>query len=158
MAEPLPDIVKRTTLIVRDADRAADWYQTVFGMTRWMDMPFTLSGTQLAAGAKGDRTRLIIMKARDDVIGMIGLLQWLEPSFPVPAAQPTRIEFGRPIFVIAADDAVVTCERARAVGSHIHCEPHRWQTTGAKGDAVEMIGCSFFDLDSYFFEINQRLV
>lgn len=46
------DIVKRTTLMVRDADAAARWYETVFGMTRWMYVPFTLSGTQLAAGKR----------------------------------------------------------------------------------------------------------
>ena len=38
------DIIKRTTLMVRDANAAAQWYATVFGMRRWMDVPFTLSG------------------------------------------------------------------------------------------------------------------
>lgn len=35
MAEP--DIIKRTTLIVRDAERAALWYEQVFGLARVMD-------------------------------------------------------------------------------------------------------------------------
>jgi catechol 2,3-dioxygenase-like lactoylglutathione lyase family enzyme len=153
----MADIVKRTTLMVRDAEAAALWYENVFGMTRWMDTPFTLSGTQLAAGEKGDRTRLVIMKAEHDEIGMIGLLQWIEPEQKAPALLPRRIAFGSPIFVVAAEDARATCERARALGSHIHCEPHEWTVTGASGERRDLIGTSFFDLDGYFFEVNQAL-
>ena len=108
----MTDIVRRTTLIVRDAEAAAVWYGDVFGMTRWMDTPFTLSGRQLAAGAKGDRTQLILMKALDDHIGMIGLLQWVDPPMVAPAEIPSRIAFGAPIFVVEAQDCVATVERA----------------------------------------------
>ncbi|MFN3945118.1 MAG: VOC family protein [Allosphingosinicella sp.] len=151
----MADIVKRTTLMVRDAERAARWYEQVFGMRRWMDTPFTLSGTQLAAGQKGDRTRLVIMAAEHDEIGMIGLLEWLEPRQQAPEELPDRIAFGAPIFVVAAEDAAATCARARAAGSRIHCEAHPWEVTGADGRRREMIGASFFDLDGYFFEVNQ---
>lgn len=152
-----PDLLKRTTLIVRDAEAAARWYEGVFGMARVMDTPFTLSGTQLAAGAKGDRTRLIILKCADDVIGMIGLLEWIDPPITVPAELPTRIAFGAPIFVVAARDCRATTERARAAGSRIHCDPHDWRVRGFDGAEQAMIGASFFDLDGYFFEVNQRV-
>ncbi|WOE75396.1 VOC family protein [Alterisphingorhabdus coralli] len=151
----MADILKRTTLMVRDAEKAAQWYSHVFGMTRWMDTPFTLSGTQLAAGKKGDKTRLIILKCEDDLIGMIGLLEWLDPKQDAPEELPRQIAFGAPIFVIASDDAAAAVERARALGSHIHCEPHEWEVTGADGKKKNMIGCSFWDLDGYFFEVNQ---
>jgi catechol 2,3-dioxygenase-like lactoylglutathione lyase family enzyme len=151
----MADVVKRTTLMVRDAEAAARWYEQVFGMTRWMDTPFTLSGTQLAAGAPGDRTRLVIMKAEHDEIGMIGLLEWIMPKQDVPAEFPTRLAFGAPIFVVAAKDAAASCERARALGSRIHSEPREWNVAGADGRTRELIGASFFDLDGYFFEVNQ---
>lgn len=152
-----PDIVKRTTLIVRDAEAAAAWYERVFGMTRMMDTPFTLSGVQLAAGAAGDRTRLIILKCRDDMVGMIGLLQWVDPPMPAPAERPSRVPFGMPIFVVAADDCRATTERARDAGGRIHCEPRDWTVTGFDGREQAMIGASFFDLDGYFFEVNERV-
>lgn len=155
MAEP--DIIKRTTLIVRDAERAATWYESVFGMTRVMDTPFTLSGTQLAAGKKGDRTRLIILKCADDLIGMIGLLQWIDPPMEAPNDLPTRIAFGAPIFVVAARDCRATTDRARMAGSRIHCEPRAWTVTGFDGKEQAMVGASFFDLDGYFFEVNERV-
>ncbi|MEO9633307.1 MAG: VOC family protein [Parasphingorhabdus sp.] len=151
----MTDIIKRTTLMVRNGDSASHWYETVFGMTKWMDTPFTLSGTQLAAGKKGDQTRLIILKCKDDLIGMIGLLEWLDPKQDAPKELPTEIQFGTPVFVVASEDAKGAVERARKLGSRIHCEPHDWQVTGADGKKKDMIGCSFWDLDGYFFEVNQ---
>jgi catechol 2,3-dioxygenase-like lactoylglutathione lyase family enzyme len=150
------DILKRTTLIVRDAAAAAHWYATVFGMTSVMDVPFTLSGQQLAAGAKGDQTRLIIMKCAHDFIGMIGLLEWVAPTLAAPASPATRIAFGAPIFVVAAQDCRATTERARALGSHIHCEPYDWTVNGFDGRPKDLVGASFFDLDGYFFEVNEE--
>lgn len=151
----MTDEIKRTTLMVRDGDRAKEWYETVFSMKSWMDTPFTLSGNQLAAGKKGDQTRLIILKCKDDKIGMIGLLEWLDPKQDAPAELPTELKFGAPIFVVASEDARGNVERARKLGSRIHCEPHEWSVTGADGKKKDMIGCSFWDLDGYFFEVNE---
>lgn len=153
----MTDIIKRTTLMVRDADAAARFLEQTFGMTRAMDTPFTLSGEQLAAGAKGDELRLILMKAEDDTIGMIGLMEWIEPRLDAPAERPTRIPFGMPVFVVAAQDCRATVERARAAGAHIHCEPRDWTVTGFGGVQQAMIGASFFDPDGYFYEVNQRV-
>lgn len=152
----MPDIIKRTTLMVRDAEKAAQWYETVLGMTRWMDTPFTLSGTQLAAGKKGDKTRLVIMQAEHDTIGMIGLLQWVDPPREdAPDELPSEIGFGAPVFVVAAEDCRATVERAREAGSRVHSEPRDWSVTGADGKVKDMVGASFWDLDGYFFEVNQ---
>ena len=153
----MADILRRTTLMVRNAEVAAHWYETVFGMTRWMDTPFTLSGGQLAAGKKGDQTRLIIMKCEHDFIGMLGLLEWTDPAMQAPAELPTRIAFGAPIFVMQAVDCAATVVRARALGSGIHAEPVAWTVTGADGKLIDMIGASLWDLDGYFFEVNQRV-
>jgi hypothetical protein len=151
----MADDIKRTTLIVRNADHAANWYQVVFNMVIWMDTAFTLSGTQLAAGAKGDWTRLVILKCNHDRIGVIGLLKWMDPKRDAPVGLPTRIAIGAPIFVVETNDANGPTERARTLGSRIHCEPHEWTVTGADGLQKDLIGCSFWDLDGYFFEVNQ---
>lgn len=152
----MTDIVRRTTLLVRDVEKAAQWYEEVLGMRRWMDVPFTLSGTQLAAGKKGDKTRLVIMQAEHDTIGMIGLLEFVDPvRGDIPTELPSVIAFGTPIFVVAAQDTAASVERARKVGSRIHAEPREWSVTGADGKQRDMLGASFWDLDGYFFEVNQ---
>ena len=152
----MSSILKRTTLIVRDAEKAADWYSHVFGMKRWLDTPFTLSGIGLAIGNAGDKTHLVIMQCNDPIIGMIGLLQWVEPKMEAPPIS-TKVTFGAPIFVVASDDVRGVYERAKLSGVQIHSEPHEWSFVAPDGTTKKMIGCSFFDLDGYFYEVNQTV-
>ncbi len=152
----MTETIKRTTLIVRDAEKAARWYEEVFGMTRWFDKPFTLSGVGLAAGKAGDETRLVILKANHPEIGMIGLLEWVNPRMDAPPV-PTEVTFGSPIFVVSSEDARGVHDRAVKLGSHIHSEPRDWTVVGAAGETKHMIGISLFDPDGYFYEVNQTV-
>ncbi|GIT37227.1 MAG: hypothetical protein Ct9H300mP6_10950 [Gammaproteobacteria bacterium] len=88
-------IVKRTTLIVRDIKKSTQWYQEVLGMSIYYDGEVTLGGKGMAAGKKGDVTHLIILKCDDPVIGMIGLLQWVDPLWPAPEI-PNEVNYGQP--------------------------------------------------------------
>lgn len=153
----MSSILKRTTLLVRDAEAAANWYEAVFGMKRWLDTPFTLSGVGLAIGNAGDKTRLVIMQCNDPVIGMIGLLQWIEPELQAPPI-PNKVTFGAPIFVVASNDVRSVFDKAKMSGVQIYAEPYEWSFTAADGSVKKMIGCSFFDLDGYFYEVNETIV
>lgn len=148
------NIVKRTTLFVRDMSASRHWYEYVLGMSVFYDNEFILSGIGLAAGKAGDKTHLVILKADDPEIGMIGLLQWTDPPMP---AQPVeyKLGFGNPTFVVASDDAKQTHDRANQLGTRIHAAPHEWSTLGANGKMKHFIGLSLFDPDGYFFECNQ---
>ena len=75
----------------------------------------------------------------------------------IPETLPQQIAFGAPVFVMAVDDCVDCTGRARMAGSRIHCEPHLWTVNGADGQSMTMLGAGFFDLDGYFFEINQQV-
>jgi catechol 2,3-dioxygenase-like lactoylglutathione lyase family enzyme len=150
------NILKRTTLIVRDAEKAADWYSHVFGMKRWLDIPFTLSGIGLAIGEAGDKTHLVIMQCEDPIIGMIGLLQWVDPPLEMPPI-PNKVVVGAPIFVLDSGDVRGAFERAKASGIQIYSELHEWSFTNAEGITKTWLGCSFFDLDGYFYEVNQAV-
>jgi catechol 2,3-dioxygenase-like lactoylglutathione lyase family enzyme len=152
----MSNILKRTTLIVRDAEKSADWYSNVFGMKRWLDTAFTLGGIALAIGAAGDETHLVIMQCEDPNIGMLGLLQWIKPPLEMPPI-PTKVTVGAPIFVIASDDSQGVFQRAKLSGVHIHSEPHEWSFTGKDGITKTFLTTSFFDLDGYFYEVNQLL-
>ncbi len=153
----MANMLKRTTLMVRDAEAAARWYESVLQMKRWLDTPFTLSGIGLAAGKAGDSTRLVIMRCEDPVIGMIGLLQWVDPPMEAPADVPRRVTFGQPIFVVSSDDVTGVHERAVAAGTHVHTPPYDWTWTDPSGSTREMRGCSIFDRDGYFYEVNQTV-
>lgn len=153
----MKNIVRRTTLIVRDVEQSAKWYEHVVGMSRFYEGEVVLSGMGMAAGKKGDRTHLIIMRCEHLEIGMIGLLQWVEPPLPAPAEIPTSVGYGNPTFVVASDDAREALRRARALGSHIHSEPHEWSIMGAEGEMKHFVSVSVFDPDGYFYEFNQQV-
>lgn len=152
--ERVRNIVKRTTLIVRDIQASKHWYEYVLGMDAYYDKEFVLSGVGLAAGKAGDKTHLVILKCDDPVIGMIGLLQWVDPIMPAPPIEYS-VGYGKPTFVIASDDAAETHKRALELGTKIHSEPHDWSTLGANGKMKNFVGLSLFDPDGYFFECNQ---
>ena len=52
LAALYPPLVKRTTLIVRDAERSLRFYRDVLGLTVWYDDQIELSGVGLAAGLR----------------------------------------------------------------------------------------------------------
>ena len=149
--------VKRTTLIVRDIEISSKWYEEILDMSLYYDDTITLSGQGLAAGKKGDVTHLKIYKCSDPVIGMIGLLQWLDPELPAPEKIPTKVDYGNPTFVVDTDNVDEVYKKALALGTHIHSEPHEWSVRGADGNMINFITLSVFDPDGYFYEINQRL-
>lgn len=153
----MQNIVKRTTLIVRDIEHSRRWYEEVLGLEAWMDTEVPLSGTGLAAGSEGDLTRLVILKCDDPVIGMIGLLQWIDPPLPAPDDIPTSVTYGNPIFVVASDDVKTLHERAAEFGTRIHMAPKEWSIRGQNGKTKHFLGISLFDPDGYFFEVNQLL-
>lgn len=150
-------LIKRTTLIVRDLARSMAFYRDGLGLEVWYDDEVVLSGRGLAAGGVGDRTRLVIMKAEDPVIGMIGLLQWVDPELPEPATRRERLGIGDVIFVLQTGDLEGVMGRLRTLGTRVHAEPHLFEVRGADGRQLRMRSASVWDPDDYFLEINQRL-
>jgi len=153
----MSNIIKRTTLIVRDMEASRHWYEYVMGLSVWMDTEVTLGGTGLAAGKAGDVTHLVIMQCEDPVIGMIGLLQWIDPPMPAPDEIPTSVTYGNPTFVVASDDVQQMYERASELGTHVHSAPSEWSIRGQNGKMKHFLGLSLFDPDGYFYEVNQLL-
>lgn len=149
--------VKRTTLIVRDIEVSSKWYEEVLDMSLYYDDTITLGGKGMAAGKKGDVTHLKIYRCSDPVIGMIGLLQWIDPELPAPEEIPTKVDYGNPTFVVDTDNVDEVYKKALTLGTHIHSEPHEWSVRGADGNMINFITMSVFDPDGYFYEINQRL-
>ena len=149
-------IVKRTTLIVRDIEKSRHWYQHVLNMSVYYDKPVVLSGVGMAAGKKGDKTHLVILKCEDPQIGMIGLLQWIDPPMPAPEEIPKSVTYGNPTFVLSSDDVHEVHRRAIELGTHIHAAPHEWSIEGADGSIIDFVGLSVFDPDGYFYELNEE--
>lgn len=149
-------LVKRTTLIVRSIERSMAFYGGVLGLSKYYDDEIVLSGVGLAAGERGDRTHLVIMRAADPVVGMVGLLEFTAPRLPEPAAPKARLGIGDVVFVMQGGDVHGVHERALQFGARIHAPPHDFKVRGADGRELRMTSLSLWDPDDYFIEYNQR--
>ena len=147
--------VKRTTLIVRDMDVSARWYEQVLGMNRYYDDMYTLSGTGLPVGGVGDRIRLVIMQGESADMGMIGLMQWVDPPLPAPEKIPDSVTWGNPTFVLSTDDCEEAWRRAKEFGTPIFADPHDWDVTMPSGDTLYFRGIALFDPDGHFYQLNE---
>jgi len=94
--------IKRTTLMVRDMDRSLEFFKDVLGAKVWFDRPYTLSGTGIPIGKKGDLIRLCIVQFEHDTIGMVGMMEFKDPVMPAPEVN-YELGYGRPVFVVVAD-------------------------------------------------------
>jgi catechol 2,3-dioxygenase-like lactoylglutathione lyase family enzyme len=150
----MPNVIKRTTLMVRDMERSLEFFQGVLGMKVWFDRPFTLQGGGLPIGKKGDKLRLVILMCESDTIGMIGLMEFLDPIMPAPEIT-YELGYGRPVFVVVAEDAQTIYDKAVARGFKVRGEPNTWSTTGARGETKHFLSTFLFDGDGHFFECNQ---
>jgi catechol 2,3-dioxygenase-like lactoylglutathione lyase family enzyme len=150
-----PPLLKRTTLIVRDIDRARAFYRDVMGFQVWYDRDFEFSGGGFPGTRKGDKCRLVIVEARDPLIGKIGLLQYLQPAVPPPPLDLSFLGPGRVVLVGEIDSVASLNARLLAWGATIVTPPHRFDVVGADGKPKHMMRICFFDPDGTFMEFSE---
>lgn len=149
-------ILRRTTFLVPDAEAAAKFYVEVFGWTRWYDQELSVDHRFPPAAPDGARARLVLIKAEDPHIGMLGLMQYLDPPFDTAVKTGrTRVSMGEAILVIQATDLDGIHERARARGATIITPPVDWEVPRNDGQGVfKLRTLSLFDPNGIYMEIN----
>ncbi|MBV6423310.1 MAG: hypothetical protein NAOJABEB_01100 [Steroidobacteraceae bacterium] len=149
-------ILRRTTFLVPDAEAAANFYVEVFGWTRWYDQELSVDGRFPPAAPHGARAHLVLIKAEDPHIGMLGLMQYLEPPFDTAVKTGrTRVSMGEAILVVEAKDLDGIHERARARGATIVTAPVDWEVPRNDGQGVfRLRTLSLFDPNGIYIEVN----
>lgn len=150
--------IRRTTLIVRDVDRSLAFYRDAMGMDLWYDQQMTVGGQVLPAGTPGAKVRVAILKGHDNVVGMLGIMAFLDPPIEVPPVPDRPLRIGDVIFVAGAKDVHAVHRRIVAAGGRVHAPPTADSVPGPAGETITMTTMSFFDPDGYFFELNTRNV
>jgi predicted enzyme related to lactoylglutathione lyase len=155
----MSSILRRTTFIVADAQRSAGFYEKVFGWTRFYDHSLTARAGFPPVGPRDEPVKLVLLKAEDPLIGMVGFLQYLEPPFDTGVAvQRSKVRMGEAILVIQTDDVDGIHERAMSAGATIATPPTDWQVPSHDGTSViRLRSMAMFDLDGIYSEINQHL-
>ncbi len=149
---------RRVTMLVGAMDAPLTIYRDILGMRTYYDDTMTISGIGLPAGEPDAEARLVILKANDPYIGMLGLLQYLAPPLPAPPPYARRLGVGDTVFVLNADDVKGVHERLEGMdGVYIQSAPHVSEYPKPDGGVFRLLGMSFFDPNGYFVEVNQWL-
>jgi catechol 2,3-dioxygenase-like lactoylglutathione lyase family enzyme len=158
-AERGPVDVRRTTLVVRDVDRALAFYRDALGLKVVYDQVITRPPREGDAPDAERRMRLALLRANDDFVGVIGLLEYTSPRLPEPPGQAERPGIGDVILVINAADLDGRFERVRATpGVRVATEPYltSYPAPDGKG-SIAVRFSAVWDPDGYFVELNQLL-
>ena len=164
-AAPVPESergavdVRRTTLVVRDVDRSLAFYRDALGLKVVYDQVITRPPREGDAPEAERRMRLALLRANDDFVGVIGLLEYTSPRLPEPPTEAERPGIGDVILVINAADLDERFARVRATpGVRIATEPYltSYPAPDGKG-SIAVRFSAVWDPDGYFVELNQLL-
>jgi catechol 2,3-dioxygenase-like lactoylglutathione lyase family enzyme len=145
-------------MMVNEMDQALAIYRDILGMEVYYDNRIVVSGVGLPAGEPDSKTRLVILKCNDPYIGMLGILQYLDPPLPAPEPRPVpnRVRAGEIVFVMHNDDVKAAFEKLKLVeGIEMVSEPLISEYPKDDGGVFRVLGISFFDPNGYFIELNQ---
>lgn len=156
-AEKGPTDFRRTTLIVRDINASLKLYRDALGMSVYYDQELTSPNLQRAGSDGKNRSRLVLLKANDGFIGLLGLWQFLDaPNAPArakPAFAPNEI-----VMVFNANDFDDRFPKVKATpGVAILSEPALRIYPGPGGTEIRVMVSMVTDPDGYIVELNKAL-
>lgn len=157
-ADRVPLDLRRTTLVVRDIDTSLQLYRDVLGMEVIYD-----NAIRTPRDAKSDdeaerASRLVFLRANDDFVGVLGLLEYRKPR----KSQPITIgsfEPGTVVLLFNAKNLPAKFALARQVnGVRVLSEPSRteYPSYGGKGTIPVMVSV-ITDPDGFTIELNELL-
>ena len=151
--------LRRTTLVVRDIEKSLALYRDALGMTVEYDQQLTSPGLSTRHGADGrNRSRLVLLKANDGYIGMLGLWQFLDQT-DLDKAAPDPADFtpGDIVLLFNTEDLEATFARAsKAPGVAIVGAPSLRRYPSPKGD-IEVMVSMLTDNDGHTIELNRLI-
>jgi catechol 2,3-dioxygenase-like lactoylglutathione lyase family enzyme len=161
-AEPLPESdripvdLRRTTLVVRDIDRSLPLYRDALGLKVIYD--------EKIGGGKGSdgkdippTIRLVLLRANDDFIGALGLMQRLQAP-PAPPPEFRKAQAGGMIMVFNVKDLDTRFAKIKAApGVTISQEPSNIEYPAPGGGKIPVLFSAVWDADGNFIELNRIL-
>lgn len=158
MNERVPTDIRRACLIVSDIEKSLKIYHELFGMKFWYDEELVVVGEMLPAGEPNSKARLVILQGNDPLLGMLGILQYIDPPLPEQGEYPKKLGIGGVVFVVNHSDVQYVHDELIGIeGVHIQSKPHVSEYPRDDGGVFRRLGMSFFDPNGYFFEVNQVL-
>lgn len=158
-AERTPVDIRRTTFVVRDIDKSLPLYRDALGLKLIYDQLIG-GGVDKDGRATAPTVRLVLLRANDNFIGALGLMQRL--NLPAGQAVPpplfAKAGPGQMIMVINVADLESRWSRIEAT-PHIKVEtaPTRVEYPQAGGGVIPVLFSALWDADGNYIELNKLL-
>lgn len=151
-----PIDLRRTTLVVADIDRSLAFYRDALGMVVTYDRMIITPRDAATEDAEFVR-RLVFLRANDDYIGVIGLLQYIKPEKPRLELDGTSFQEGTTVLVFNTSELEESFARAREVpGVVILDEPELVTYPSYDGEGgIRVMVSALQDPDGFTVELNQ---
>jgi len=157
-SERIPVDLRRTTLVVRDIDKSLPLYRDALGFKVIYDEKIG-PGPDKDGRAQPPSVRLVLLRANDDFIGVLGLMQRLNVATPPPPPVFQKAQAGGLILVINVADLDTRFARVRATPNvKIADEPERIEYPAPGGNGtIPVLFSAVWDADGNFIELNKIL-
>jgi len=101
---------------------------------------------------------LVLLRANDDFVGVLGLMQRLNTTEAVPPPEYRKARAGEFILVFNVQDLDTRWEKIRSAPNVVIAEPpRRIDYPGAGGSTIPVMFSAVWDADGNFIELNRLM-
>lgn len=160
-AQRAPLDLRRTTLVVRDIEASLAFYRDGLGLRVLYDNVIRTPRTARTDAEAERSLRLVLLRANDDYIGVLGLMQYAKPARTPRASKGAGGELhpGDMVLLFNTSDLQARFDRASgAPGARIDERPHptTYPSYDGKG-VIKVMFSALYDPDGNYVELNQVL-
>ena len=155
-AQRIPVDIRRTTFVVRSIDTSLPFYRDALGLTQVYDQLIG-AGTDANGKPTPATIRLVLLRANDDYVGLLGLMERLDTT-PPPRRELRKAQAGETIIVINVGDLEQRFPKVAATPDITVAEtPHLVQYPAPGGGKIDVMFSSVWDPDGNYIELNHLL-
>jgi len=151
--------LRRTTLIVEDIENSLQFYRDALGFKVIYDNYIRTPREATSDEEAEISRRLVFVRANDDYIGIIGLLEYIKPRKPVREREPKPFSSGSAVLLFTTTGLKDRFARAKAVPGVEVIEPPTdtaYPSYDGKG-AIGVRTSTLYDPDGFLIELNEFL-
>jgi catechol 2,3-dioxygenase-like lactoylglutathione lyase family enzyme len=158
-SDQVPIDLRRTTLVVRDIDNSLAFYRDALGLKVIYDNMIRTPRDAADDEAADRSLRLVFLRANDNFVGIVGLLQYRKPEKPAANQGAEPFSTGSIVLLFNSADLPGTFAKARNVpGVRVLEEPTLTQYPSYDGSGTISVNVSTLtDPDGFVVELNQLM-
>lgn len=166
LAAPVPEDqrmdldLRRTTLVVHDMDASLAFYRDAIGMEVIYDNMLRNPETATTNEEADSATHLVFLRANDDFVGILGLMESEKPARPAYDAMPEPFRPGSIVLLFNTDDLDTKFEKAKNAPKVTVVRPptERSYPSYDGKSRIPVLSSILIDPDGHVVELNDLLM